>query len=376
MVVTYYCREVKAGKKGLAPIQAAISINGERKFINLPLKYNPVQFKKETESKKENDLKNYLSSYTTNINKAVMEMSQYGIPLTHYNLREYLKNGGIKSYTVEDLFNEYIDTLKQRVKNKTLTKTTYDKYEIVKNLFFQDVDKKAELSVVTPKVIRAFQNRLLNIYKISTVDGMMTKTKSIFTFAFENGYMKNNPFSMVKIEKAKPVIEYLTNEEVDRLKNVDLQGNKSLERVRDLAILQLSTGMAYADLMLFNPKEDIKEDGGVFYINKQRRKTGITFCTPILKDGMEVLERQGFTIPKISNQKENCYLKVIADLAGIKKTLHTHLFRKTFATRMLAQGISLTSVSKMCGHSEVRTTQKFYAKTLDETVLSEVRKIM
>lgn len=375
MVVTYYCREAKAGKKGEAPIQAAISINGKRKFINLPLKYNPTKFKKETESKKDNELKNYLSACTTNINRAVMDMAQYGIPLTHHNLRDYFKNGGIKSYTVDDLINEYMASLEQRVKNKTITKTTYGKYQIVKKLFLDDVDKDSELPSVTPRIIRSFQNRLLEIYKIGTVDGMLTKLKSIFTYAFENGYIKSNPFAMIKIEKAKPKIEYLDDEEVEKLRTVDLQGNKSLERVRDMALLQLSTGLSYADLKAFNPKEDLKESDGVYFITKPRMKTGVTFCTPVLKEGMEVLEKYGFTVPLPSNQKQNCYLKVLGDLAGITKRLHTHLFRKTFATRMLASGVSLTSVSKMCGHSEVRTTQLYYAKTLDETVIQEVRKL-
>lgn len=383
MVVTYYCREAKTGKKGTAPIQAAISINGERKFINLPLKYSPSQFKKEMASKKDNDLKNYLSAYTNNVNKAVMDMAQYGVPLTHHNLREWLKNGGIKSYTVEDLYTEYIETLAHRVTNKTLTQYTLNKYQIVKNLFYSltTIDKGSELTIITPRIIRNFQDALLDRYKVSTTDGMMTKLKSIFTYAFENGYIKANPFATIKIEKAKPVIEYLTEEEINKIKTADLQGNKSLEKVRDLALLQLSTGLSFADLMDFNPLTDLKVnvdgDGNkIFYINKPRRKTGIVFCTPVLKEGMEVIERQGFTTPKISCQKLNCYLKVLGDLAGIEKRLHSHLFRKTFATRMLAAGVSLTSVSKMCGHSEVRTTQRYYAKTLDETVLAEVRKVM
>ena len=61
----------------------------------------------------------------------------------------------------------------------------------------------------------------------------------------------------------------------------------------------------------------------------------------------------------------NAYLKELADICGIKKTLTTHVARHTFATFALANGVSIESVAKMLGHTNVRTTQ-VYAKVVDE----------
>ncbi len=54
------------------------------------------------------------------------------------------------------------------------------------------------------------------------------------------------------------------------------------------------------------------------------------------------------------DQKMNAYLKELADICGIKKTLTTHVARHTFATFALANGVSIESVAKMLGHTNVQ----------------------
>ncbi|MFP5080714.1 tyrosine-type recombinase/integrase [Pedobacter sp. JCM 36344] len=64
----------------------------------------------------------------------------------------------------------------------------------------------------------------------------------------------------------------------------------------------------------------------------------------------------------------NAYLKEVADLCEIKKHLTFHISRHTFATTVtLGNGIPIESVSKMLGHTDIRTTQ-IYAKILDHKV--------
>ncbi|WP_229248837.1 tyrosine-type recombinase/integrase [Dyadobacter sandarakinus] len=61
----------------------------------------------------------------------------------------------------------------------------------------------------------------------------------------------------------------------------------------------------------------------------------------------------------------NDYLKEIAVVCGIDKVLTSHVARHTFATTITLQnGVPIESVSKMLGHTNIRTTQ-IYAKILD-----------
>jgi len=67
----------------------------------------------------------------------------------------------------------------------------------------------------------------------------------------------------------------------------------------------------------------------------------------------------------LSNQRMNSYLKEIADVCGITKSLTFHMARHTFATTVtLNNNVPIETVSKMLGHKSIKTTQH-YAKVLD-----------
>lgn len=60
-------------------------------------------------------------------------------------------------------------------------------------------------------------------------------------------------------------------------------------------------------------------------------------------------------------------LKEIADICGIKKNLTFHLARHTFATMSLSKGVPIESVSKMLGHTNIKTTQ-IYARITNKKI--------
>ena len=70
--------------------------------------------------------------------------------------------------------------------------------------------------------------------------------------------------------------------------------------------------------------------------------------------------------------KLNAYLKELADICGINKTLTTHMARHTFATTvLLANGVSMEATSKMLGHNSIKTTQ-IYGRILETRVGAEM----
>ena len=84
--------------------------------------------------------------------------------------------------------------------------------------------------------------------------------------------------------------------------------------------------------------------------------------------------REGKLFPILTNQKTNSYLKEIADICGIKKNLTFHLARHTFATMSLSKGVPIESVSKMLGHTNIKTTQ-IYARITNKKIEHDMEQL-
>lgn len=372
MEVTFYCRESKKNRQGLAPIEMSIHINGKRTFINLERKERPRDFKTATASRRDNEVKKYLEAQRRNINTAITEIADRGMALTVSTLREFIRGGGIKFYSIQDVWDEYMALLEKR-QNITITKGTVDKYRLVARLFGRSIDFSKPITAITNRTVADFYFSLQKGYSESTAGGMMTKLKTIVTYAIDNGYMKINPFSTVRIAKGKPTIEYLTEDELRVIMTKEMP-NERLKRVRDLCIFQAATGLSYADMAKLTA-ESIMEDNGTHYIKGNREKTGISFTSVVLPFGMDVWREYNGNLPLLSNQKYNSYLKEIEAVTGLKKGLHSHLFRKTYATMLLNRGVRMETVSRALGHSSTKITQAYYARLKDETIVSEIAKV-
>lgn len=80
-------------------------------------------------------------------------------------------------------------------------------------------------------------------------------------------------------------------------------------------------------------------------------------------------------LPILSNQKMNAYLKEIGDICEIDKELTFHIARHTFATTVtLAKGVPIETVSKMLGHTNIRTTQ-IYARITDSKISNDMQEL-
>lgn len=363
MSTKFYCRSVKADKEGFAPIELAITIAGKRTFIQLPRKEKPAEYQKAIASKRNNDVKEYLDAMRANINKAITEIAKAGTPLTANALKEYVKFGGIRMYTIGDLFNDHYALLGGNL----------DKYIIVRDAFYEHISPSKDVNDITNAVIQSFVNKLYKANKPSTAYGKVVKLKSTIQFGLANHKLDADPFVGVKYARGKRQIEYLTDAEVATLCNADMGAR--LNRVRDLFIFQAGSGLAYADMAGLVP-EDIKVQDGTYYIQKNRQKTDVQYTAILLPNAMEVLKRYNYCLPIISNAKLNEYLKEVQTECKITKRLHSHLARKTYCTHLLNNGVRLDVVSKCAGHSNTRITGEIYAHLQTQTIIKEVANLI
>lgn len=194
--------------------------------------------------------------------------------------------------------------------------------------------------------------------------------------AMEEGLIRRNPYKSLHIDKAKRsngLGKYLTMEEFSLLANLN-PPVEYLRHARDLFVFQTYTCLSYVDMASFDVSRIKDFDGKKVYVGK-RGKTKQEFTFLLLQPALKVLDMYGGKLPMMSNQKYNCYLKMLSVMAGIEKPVSSHWARHTGATLLLNSGIPMEVVSKVLGHSSTKITREVYAKLLDETVANEMAKI-
>lgn len=378
--INFLCREGKKNRQGLSPIELSLVINGQRTYITLQRKERPEDFKKSMLQKKDNKIKSYCESVRIKVNDLAEEMMKKNISVSAANLKEYFMNGGVlKSYTVSNLFDDYMKVLDDRLAVNDITKLTYKRYRWAEEKFLEANGLSGEeaASTITKEHIIKLKNSLALTYNKNTAFSYLTKVKLFFRYAWECGKIPSFPFSTFTPEKDKEgKLEYLTEDEVKRIEDKDIQIER-IQRVRDLFLFQCYTGLSYIDLTTLNPEDIQTDETGQMYINKRREKTNIEYFTVLMGNAPEIARKYDMDIKSIliSNQKYNQYLKSLGDICGIQKNITTKLARTTAGVYLLNHDVPIETVSRILGHSNTTTTRAFYAKIMPDKVLADVSMI-
>ena len=191
--------------------------------------------------------------------------------------------------------------------------------------------------------------------------------KAILNRAVMFDKIDRNPYDRLKFKRGESEnIEYLTEDEMNAIVNLKVPKGTQIETARDLFVFQMFTGLSYSDTQAFDFSQ-YKKVKGKWINTGERIKTGVAYVSSLLPPAVAVLEKYGWTVPKIDNADYNHLLKVIGTMADIPTKMHTHLARHTFATYMLRQGVKVENLQRMLGHKNIRQTMR-YAKVLAESV--------
>lgn len=368
---SFICRASKADRNGLSPVELSIIINSKRTYLALPLKVSSSVFSKKMNSKKNNEILEYTAEVRTKLNKYINEMMMKDIAITAASIKEYFKTGGTHSFTLSTLHNEFLAYYAKKAEAKTVTSNVVRKYELALDKFIAFVGD-IEISNVTSQMLEEFKVELLSQqYEQTTVAHIMSKLKTAFTYAEKTGNLKLNPFFNITIGKNYKEVEKLDKEELEVIKRKSFVGR--LDKVRDLFLFQAATALAYCDMANL-VQSDIQCEDGMYFVRKARQKTGVVFFTVLNEEAMNILKKYDYHLPILSNQKYNSYLKEIADICNINKSLHSHIARHTCATQLLNDGMPIEIVAKVLGHTNTRQTMH-YAKLMDKTVLKEFKRL-
>ena len=192
--------------------------------------------------------------------------------------------------------------------------------------------------------------------------------RKIINIAIDEELITKDPFkNFTGTAYEDPIRVTLSDNEIDEFeKFADNPDNpKKLRNAASWFIFSCYTGLRYEDMNRFNGFTD----GHVYFKTHKTDELVSFIATPNIVRAYDRIQRS-----VLSNQKMNDYLKIIGGGLGIKKDLHCHIGRHTFAVKYLRLGGRLEVLQKLLGHTDITTTA-IYGKIANVTVNEELTKV-
>lgn len=281
---------------------------------------------------------------------------------------------------IEDAFENFLQHCKFE---KALTNITIENYKEDFSIFLRYYPNKKEVSDLTKDDLNDFSyDQALNGLSPTTIARRISTIKNFYSFLEGENIVKGIISDEIIIPKKEHHLpQVLSEEEVNALlKAPDLSTEKGIKEYAILDILY-SCGLRVSEAVNLQINQ-INEQEGIINILGKGKKERIV---PIRKEALKALKRYIREVrnehlvidkkivfldkkgKKMSRQAIYNIVKENAKKAEIKKEIHPHTLRHSFATHLLDNGADLRVVQELLGHTKIGTTQIYThvtAKTL------------
>ena len=389
--VFFYARKNYVNKDGEVGVMVRISLDGQRTQFSSKLNVNPELWDAKASFVTGNSttahlINEKLREIKSELNFHFKELERQGTYVTVDKVRDVYLGVTASAQMLLIVFKRHNEELNLRI-GKDISASGVEKYERTRTRLGEFLKYQYNLDDIPFKelnynLIYSFETYLTTVWNcsVNTTAKYLQQFKHIIALAKNNGWIQSDPFTNFKIRFKKVDRGYLNQDELTTIMQKKF-AIKRLEQVRDIFIFSCFTGLAYVDVKNLNEKDIQKSFDGKLWIMKKRQKTDVQSNILLLDTPKRILDkykgmqRGNQLLPIISNQRLNSYLQEIADLCGIEKHLTFHLARHTFATTVtLAKGVPMETVSKMLGHTSIRTTQ-IYARITNSKIGNDMTEL-
>jgi integrase/recombinase XerD len=224
--------------------------------------------------------------------------------------------------------------------------------------------------------------------KNTTIKTYWAKLNVFFKWLEKSDYIEKNPFE----GKKSPRVSYddfkrLTDEEVRKIITSIVQGgNKPFAYCRDMFMVNLFllTGMRrtefislkLTDLDLYRRTVTIRGETSKSKFSRTLQMNSALFL--MLNNYLKERKRMGYKTDNliVSTTKDrgltidglNHWNKRVVKASGVK--FHPHMFRHTFACKLVEANVSIYKIKELMGHTDIRMTVK-YLRSLNTADMGE-----
>ena len=380
--VLFYLKKNAPKKNGNVPVMCRITLNGQIAQFSCKCELPPAIWDAESKRAKGRsaaaaDINSILDSIRVGINMRYRELRELGGYVSAAKLKDAFLGldkkpetllGSLAQHNAE--FSKGVGTIRsQATYNKYLTVYKHLKEFVSLRYHTRDI----ALREIGASFITEFELFLRRVKRCcnNTVWIYMMPLKRVIAQALGRGELSCNPFLNYRISPEKTAKGYLNKDDIQLLLS-QVFDNGKLELSRDLFIFCCFTGLSYADLKNLTGSSLQTSLDGHLWLNIRRQKTGTESDIMLLDIPRKILKKyeglcgDGRLLPVPSYATLSRALQKIVSLCGIQKRVTWHLARHTMATAVcLANGLPIETLSKILGHTNIRTTQ-IYAKLTRE----------
>lgn len=215
----------------------------------------------------------------------------------------------------------------------------------------------------------------------SHINHCLTWLNRLMYIAVDREIIRFNPLADVSYEK-KPdnKLKHISRAELQRIMEQPMP-EKRQELTRRIFIFSAFTGLSYVDVKRLYPSHIGTTADGRHYIRINRKKTDVESFVPLHPIAEQILSLYNTTNDKepifpLPNRNSLWFcIHEIGILAGVKENLSYHASRHSFGTLALSAGVPIESISKMMGHTNIKTTQG-YARVTDDKISEDMDRLM
>lgn len=371
MLIRFVIRKVRTNQLGQCPLNVRVTIDGVKATeFSAHVSVSPLKWDSKRQFIEEDEAGNKkLAEIKAGLEEVYQEYRRSKInPTAAHVVAKYMnpENDDLQ-WSIKRLAETHLKDLAIRGR----AGATIVRYERIYR-YFIEFSKVHYVSEVKKAHVRTFWNYLKEKgYSTDYCNKMIQCLYGLFECAILNEVIEHNPVRGIKLSwENKLDLTSLDAEELDALKNT--AWSPRLQRVADSFLFMCYTGLHITDYVQLTD-ENIKSNLKVKWIEYDRQKTGKPAVIPLHPVASGIIRKYGSIsrLPRISCQKSNDYLKMIAERIGTTKTLTNKVARKTFTDMSINQrGMSFESVAAMLGHVSTKFV-KVYGKVKHHRIISE-----
>lgn len=382
----YYINRSKVKSDGTTSIMCRITIDGKSVVLSTGLYCQPEEWNSKKGEVKNNRLNGMLCEYKQRIDETYAELLKVNGVIS----AELLKTAMTGAVDIPKYILHAGEVERENLKIRSIQIDSTSSYRQSKMYHYylgEYIRSLGKEDMLFTDITEEFgTNFILYLktnypHKPSYRNHCLCWLKRLVYLAVDNGILRYNPLDDIKYEKKAPTkLMYISKNQLQ-----EIMSNPKQDPLQELArrtfIFSCFCGLAYVDVRNLYPHHIGTTAEGRKYIRTYRKKTSVESFIPLHPVAEQIISLYNTTddskpiFPLPIRSTIWFEIHELGFSLQFKHNLSYHQSRHTFGTMMVSAGVPMESISKMMGHTNIRTTQG-YAKVTDDKISEDMDKLM